>query len=116
MNYVALAARIAKLIEKMGKPLTLRSYAAATYDPVTQTYTAGAATDVSVFGVEEKYNTHEVDGTLIQAGDRKFIVASSTVPALDMKLVYGSVEYPIVAVNPLQPGATTLYYDIQVRL
>lgn len=116
MNYQALASRVGNLIEKMGKPLTLRSYSAATYDPVTMTHTAGAATDVSVYGVEERYRSYEIDGTLIRGGDRKFIVASDTVPTLAMKMVESSVEYQIVAVNPLQPGTVTLYYEIHVRL
>jgi len=116
VNYQALATRVGNLIEKMGKPLTLRSYSAATYDPVTMIHTAGAATDVAVYGVEERFRSYEIDGTLIKGGDRKFIVASDIVPTLAMKMVESSAEYQIVAVSPLQPGTVTLYYEIQVRL
>jgi hypothetical protein len=115
MNYSALADTVEKLIAKYGKTLTLRAYSAATYDPVTMTYTAGTAIDTLVNAVEETYKAFEVDGTHIQAGDIKLMVFSSVVPDTSMKIVIDSVEWAIVAVYPLRPANTTLYYIIQAR-
>lgn len=115
MNYTALAARTEKMIARYGKPLTLRSYSAATYDPATMTYTAGSAVDVSAVGVEEQYRAEHVDGTLIKAGDVKFMVSSSVEPTTSMKLISGLVEWNIISVQAIKPADTALYYVIQAR-
>ena len=115
MNYADMAATATRLITANGKPVTLRNYAAATYDHVTMTYVPGAATDVSANAVEQEYSLKEIEGTLIQQGDRKFLLASPTAPTLTMKIVVSGEEMSIVHISPVQPGTVTLCYTVWAR-
>lgn len=115
MNYVELANHTKKLIAKYGKTLILRSYSAATYDPVTMTYVNGAAIDIQISAVEEAYKDYEIDGTQIRAGDMRFLASSAVVPTTSMKIVIDGAEWEIVKINPMRPGEVTLYYEIQAR-
>ncbi len=115
MNYTELASHVEKLIAKYGKTLTLRSYSAATYDPVTMTYTPGTAVDTPISAVEESYKNYEIDGTQIRAGDIRLIASSDVVPTTAMKIVIENVEWEIVSIYNLRPSTVTLYYTIQAR-
>ena len=122
MDYVALRSSSTRLIRDMGKSATLRVPGAGTYDPVTGTLTPGAPTDYAVHVVEQRYEQSEIDGTLIQANDRRFIVAAIAdsgvalvAPSSAHKLIVGGVELAIVAVLPEQPGDIALDYTVQCR-
>ena len=122
MNYAALRSSSTRLIRDMGKAATLRVPGAGAHDPVTGTLTPGAPTDYAVHVVEQRYEQSEIDGTLIQAKDRRFIVAAIAdsgvvlvAPTSAHKLVIGGVEFAIVAVLPEQPGDIALNYTVQCR-
>ena len=122
MDYVALRSSSTRLIRDMGKAATLRVPGAGTFDPVTGALTPGAPTDYAVHVVEQRYEQSEVDGTLVQANDRRFIVSAIAdsgvalvAPSSAHKLIVGGVELAIVAVLPEQPGDIALDYTVQCR-
>jgi len=111
-----------RLIRDMGKAATLRVPGADTFDPVTGASTPGTPTDYAVHVVEQRYEQSEIDGTLVQANDRRFIVSAIAdsgvalvAPSSAHALIVGSVELAIVAVLPEQPGAVALNYTVQCR-
>ena len=68
-------------------------------------------------GFVEDYTDSQIDGTLIQAGDRKvYIVANSiiggTVPKAGMEVTVASIKYVVVRV---QSDPSTAGYTCQVR-
>lgn len=134
MNYSAIKARVVKTIKNKGQPVTVitpgspegwtRKWNASegryywendlTFEIV---YTNPAADDESNTGfvLELGYNLHEIDGTLVQVGDRRFLCAGIDKPDLTQKLKLGSDLLAIVSITPFQPGGTALYYEVQCR-
>lgn len=123
MDYIGVRSSAAASIKKNGKAITIRIPAAvASYDPVAGTGTPAVPVDYLCYAVELNYKQGERDGTIVQANDRRFLVAGLTTagaaltqPTTGMVLITGSVTLPIVSVEPLNPGETTLLYTVQCR-
>lgn len=84
------------------------------YDPIS-----GADVDHPARFVLLRYKTMELDGTRVQASDRKALVAAGGLaiePSLSDHLVEADgTTWSIVAVEPLRPAETTVLYTLQVR-
>lgn len=96
MNYIDQRRRAADKIRKSGKVVTVRHLPATatgytySYDPVlgdtwtldvapftvVHTAPAGLYTDYETWAIELKYDLHDVDGTVILTGDRRFMMAA----------------------------------------
>lgn len=103
------------LIERFGKTVTLTQPGASTgpaYDP-----TPGVPTNNPGKAVEVKIKQEHIDGTLIQQGDRMFLVSTQGVPepALDNTMMVDGVTLQVIAINPLKPGDVTMLWKIQCR-
>lgn len=64
------------------------------------------------------YATREIDGSLIQANDRRVYVSTEGLtvsPGTLDRVVIGTAEYQIINVMPLNPAGTVVYYEIQAR-
>lgn len=81
---------------------------------MTDTDSSEVVADVKA--IEFEYTAKEVDGNLILATDRKYMMDSQFKPDTTMKVRDGGVDYEIRAVNPFQPGPDLIYYDVQARL
>ena len=110
-----LAKTALQLITKMGKSVTIRTpsitYPVNPYDPVE------AVSDETAVAVVEQIRQHEIDGTVIQTGDRKYLVAArdlAVAPAVGSRVVDG-VEMEIVKVEPVSPGGTDIVYSVICR-
>jgi len=121
MDYSSVIARAAGLIEKYGKTLIIVVSGATSYSPITGE-TAGADTEYRVHGVEYPYSQGQVDGTIIQRADRRFLVAALTTagatypqPTTGNNIKVGTTILHIVNVSPLNPGDQSIIYDIQGR-
>lgn len=116
-NYGRLKATADRLIGRFGRSGTLSRPGSPTgpaYDP-----TPGTPTTYAVSYVVDDYRNSELDGTRVLQSDKKLtmaVKALSITPATSDTLVEtdGSV-YKIIDVKPLQPGATTLLWEIQAR-
>ncbi|MCY0150888.1 hypothetical protein OEG84_25110 [Hoeflea sp. G2-23] len=69
--------------------------------------------------VYDQWRADQIDGTLIQRGDLKILVAASDLaitptPADTFKDGDGK-EYAIINVTPLQPAGVAVMYEIQAR-
>ena len=77
---------------------------------------AGAENTFELVGNVQMYAKSEIDGTLIQAGDRKVMVsASGERPLASDNLRIDDKTHQIVSVDELSPQGVALYYTVQAR-
>lgn len=112
--YGGLADTAKKLIADKGRTVTLRSTGAQVYNPITDTMTGGN-TDTSVKAVFTAFKQTEIDGTLIQRGDKKVLLAAGIEPKGNDIIVDGGAHYRVVDIMAVQPGDTTILYTLQAR-
>jgi hypothetical protein len=111
----------ATLTGQFGRPATLRRPGSGgSYSPTTGTITGGAAEgNYPCSVVFEEFGEGQIDGTLVQLGDRKAIVARQTlgvepVPQSDT-LLEGGRTWQIVRVMGYSSGAQEAAYSLHVR-
>lgn len=111
--YDRLQATASRLIAQYGREVILlkRTTSGTAYNPVV------TENSHYVYGVQSEYKSHEIDGTLIQRNDKKFLVYSSlVVPDTKDALQDGTKKYSIIDVKEIKPGTTNIFYEIQARL
>lgn len=109
---VGWAARIQKLIDRIGRDLTHRAFTKSgpAYNPVLTPVNA------TVRGAVFDFAADEIDGTIIQQYDKVMWVAVSGTPISRVdKMVDGTTEYSIVSLEEVTPGDTELLYIIHAR-
>lgn len=104
-----------RLIEDFGKTVTLTQpgvYVGPDYNP-----TPGAPTEYPVFAVEVKIRQEHIDGTLIQQGDRMFLVSTKNAPepAMDNTMTVDNSTLQVIEIKPLKPGPVTMLWKIRCR-
>ena len=102
---------ITRLINRLGRAVTVRTFvnSGSDFDP-TRTPSNDPAT-AAVFD----FDASEVDGSIIQANDKEFVL-SSTVP-IDKQAVIidNSIEYTIINIEEVGTGGDVLMYIAQGR-
>ena len=115
-DYARMVATADRMITRFGTAGTLRrpTSSGTPYNP-----TPGAPVDYACRFVVSDYSAMEIDGTRVLATDKKVMLAKGSLtvePELSDLLVDGaSSSYRIVAIKPLQPGATVVMWELQVR-
>lgn len=104
-----------RLIGRFGQIGAIRSVASSgtPWNP-----DAGATTDQICTLVELDYSATEIDGSLIEASDRKVLVSTAgvaTAPTQADKIVIGGNAMDIISVKPLSPGGLVLLWEVQAR-
>lgn len=122
MDYESTRSRAAATIQKNGKLCAVVVSGATNYDPVAGTATIGDDTEYEAYAVEIEISQFERSGSIIQAKDRKFIVAGLSkdgaalvVPNSGNKLKIGTTSLEIYQVIPLSPGSTNVIYTVYCR-
>lgn len=81
--------------------------------------TTGAGVDFSTICVFIDYESKEIDGDKIKAGDKKLLanaVDNGDIPFEDYdEIIDGGVTWRIKRVETLQPGDEILMYTVQIR-
>ncbi|MBN8951444.1 MULTISPECIES: hypothetical protein [unclassified Rhizobium] len=113
-DYDRARATAARLIAKFGQKGSLRrtTNAGPDYDPVQ----TSEDFDCSLVDLDQS-QAHVAD-TLIQRGDRMVYLSTeglSITPMLSDRLLIGGVEHAIVDIQPLSPGGTVVFWQLQVR-
>lgn len=105
-----------KLMAKFGGEATIRRVTPGVYDSATGTVTETVA-DAVVRGVLDNVNIREVND-LIQAGDKKLMIAAADVTAkpetADRVLITGT-EYQVVRVNTIEQDNMPIVYELLLR-
>lgn len=113
-DYDRAEATAQRLITKFGQSGTIRrvTNGGTPYDP-TQVETDFACTLVVI-----DYENSMIDGTRIQAGDKRVFVSTEGLtiePTTADKVLVSSTEHSIINVMPLNPGGTVVFHELQTR-
>lgn len=140
MNYAATAKRVLNTINKNGKPVSIVRPGSAEgwtreFDPAQMrdkwtrpgeegepdivVYEDPATTPIEekTSAVEDGYRSDEIDGTMVQQGDRRYWVPAQRLsePRTIDRLVDGSDRLSIVSCKRIAPGPVVLLYEVQCR-
>lgn len=116
-NYSRIAATALKLIADFGQVVTITSRAQGAYTASTSSY-AVTETTQTTRGVIDQYKAREIDGTLVQVGDSKLIVAAQglTAPTINNTVTLAnSSKLTIKSIDPISPAGIPIIYICQVR-
>jgi len=117
VDYVKLAATADRLVGGAGRSVTLIAKGAQV-DALKPWDGAADGSTEGTTGVFTNYTRREIDGTKIQANDKRLFIAAASLtldPQNAYKVLDGSVEYQVINVRVVQPGAVTIGYELQVR-
>lgn len=114
---------VVALLREHGYDLTFRRPGnGGTYNPATGSTSGGSNADETVRCVFVNYTARDIDGTLVQRGDRRAIIAAtyngsalSKTPQIDDELRGEADAVRIVAVQTIKSGSTVLAYVCQAR-
>ncbi|ECK2143448.1 hypothetical protein FQW43_27815 [Salmonella enterica subsp. enterica serovar Enteritidis] len=105
------------MIKKYGYTLSLVRPAKSGIDPNTGDRLADASPQIfTVTGIDQQYKQSEIDGTVIQTGDKKILLTAETAPEQGDHLTDGVNRWNIVTITPVKPAREVLLYSLQVRL
>ena len=112
--YNNLKSMAAQLLDKFGMPIIIRR-TSSTFDPVTGKDTAAQSKDYQAVGILADFNRNEIDGTLIQRGDKK-VTMTGVKPHLSDVLVASDQQYTVQGIEEINPAGTVILWDLHVRL
>lgn len=111
-----MAATATRMLTKFGQTVTFTRPASGAFDPVTGSVT-GSATTYTGIGAKLDYKASEIDGVQVQMGDARLVCnAMDTAPLIDDSVALCGVSHRVVNVEALNPSATVVIYQLQVRL
>ncbi|AGB71749.1 MULTISPECIES: hypothetical protein [Rhizobium] len=113
-DYDKARATAERLITKFGQRGSLRriTNAGPDYDPVQ------TREDFACSLVDLDHSQAHIADTLIQRGDRMVYLSTeglSITPTLADRMLIGGIEHAIVDIQPLSPGGTVVFWQLQVR-
>jgi hypothetical protein len=117
-DYAAIQAEILAAFKEDGCPVTLFVTVTGELDEVTGQYPEAFSVTYPGAAILKSYSIKEIDGSVIQQGDRKIMAAfndSTVVPATIHNLDVLGVLYAIQNVNPVDPAGVAILYEIQAR-
>lgn len=115
--YASLRATALRQLGDKGRAMTLHQATAGTYDPTTGSAPV-TETDYACTGAEFPYPAVLIDGTSIQAGDRKVLLAAQgleATPDVGDSLTAGATRYRVIAAKSIAPNGTVILWQLQVR-
>ncbi|ECT8547624.1 hypothetical protein B0011_05920 [Salmonella enterica subsp. diarizonae serovar 48:i:z] len=116
-NYARLKNRGTLLIKKYGYTLSLVRPAKSGIDPNTGDRMADTSPQIfTVTGIDQQYKQSDIDGTLIQTGDKKILLTAETGPEQGDYLTDGRSRWDVITITPVKPANEVLLYSLQVRL
>ena len=120
-NYTKTAARADQSLRRKGGIVVLRQVVTGEYDPDLGAAPT-TATDYEGTGVKIAYETENIDGTLILAGDQKLLLsplqrngAPMPVPTAADLVLFGGASYTVKSVETTAPVDVTVLHTLQLR-
>lgn len=116
--YGELAQVAVDMLNELGQiVLVTRAAAGGGYDPDSGFVDEGGEQVFSASGVEFEYQQREVDGSLIQSGDRRVLIAPDlgVLPQSGDVLTLGASRLEVVDSRPLQPAGVVVLHEVQAR-
>ena len=123
MDYSTLQTKIKNKIDKFGVTATLRTIEFGTYDAATDTHPE-IVDECQIKILVEDFNARDIDGTLIQVGDKRLLLpvldsTAATLPRLDevdkVEIEYDNRKWNPVSITPLMPAGVPILYTVHAR-
>jgi hypothetical protein len=116
-NYSAQATRVAAQIAKFGAPAVLERALVGEYDPNFAEPDDDGTQVYNTVAVRASYRASEIDGTRIQVGDARLLIAGTlaTEPKPGDVIRFDGAEYLVVSSSPVKPATVVVAHDVQVR-
>lgn len=111
-DYIKTKSTADRLIANFGSSLTFSRETNGTYDPTTGTV-ASTGEEYTADVVWTDFNKDEIDGTTVQRGDARLLVAGTV--EIDDRVTKDGQEYRIIDTSPLKPAGTLLMTIAQAR-
>lgn len=113
-DYAEISSEVAGLIEEFGQTITITS-ATTVYD-INTGANAVTETTQTAFGVALDYQTKDIDGTLIQRGDKRLLVKGDiTTPEEGEKITVNGVVWVIKGIKQISPAGTVVMHEFTLR-
>lgn len=112
------------MIERFGRTITINKKTTGTYDPDDGSFVGKSETGINVKSVVRSYTSREIDGKLIQVGDKEFLIAHASITDQDATFsaeaftdyeITDDGVYNIENVSHIKTGDTALVYKVQAR-
>lgn len=116
-DYVSLAATTRRLIEKSGRLVSVQSQGSPT--DVAKPWLGNVeGASVNVYATFTAYDRNLINGTSIQAGDQKCVIAADGL-GVDLttaeEVLDGSRVLTVVSAKRVAPGSVPIAFELQVR-
>ena len=105
-------------IAEFGRSITYTVNTEGTYDPSTGAMTGDSETDYTVNAIIMSYKERDIDGTRIQATDKKCILSASDLavtPTTGDIVTVGSTKYTVIVPKTYEVEGSVFGYVLQVR-
>ena len=117
--YERMQATANRLLKSKGQAITITRQTAGAYDPATGAATVTTTTQ-SGWGAVFEYAAKNIDGNLIQAGDKQLLLSAINAAgtALTAPQVNDTVNVggTITQIKTLSPAGTTVMFDCNLRM
>lgn len=121
MDYEQAARDTTQTIREEGARITLTRPGEASYDPATSTNNAGPGKHEG-HAVRSEYSTREINGTSIQSGDMRFLVAVHDIndkpmprPVEGDTVTFAGETLRVVESKPVAPAGVAVMWKTQAR-
>ena len=111
-DYASTKGTADRLINSFGASLAFSRETGETFDPSTG-QTTGTTETFNRDVVWTEYRNQEIDGTTVQRGDARLLVAGEV--EIGDKVTKNNTEWRILDVSPLQPADLAVIYIAQAR-
>ena len=112
----ALSKAAGKLVDKFGGEVTLRTVTPSAYNATTGT-SGETTSDTVLQGVLQDVTLREV-GDLVQAGDKRLLIAATAVaaaPTTADRVIVGGRSLQVIEVRTVEQDNTAITYELLLR-
>ena len=107
-DYARPAATAKRLLTRFGQVVTIKRTTPGAYDPATGTVSGGTV-GYSCAGAVMNYASRDIDGTLVQRGDVRVLLAPDA--AFEPK----PTELTVINAEATKPAGSPVLYEVQAR-
>jgi len=112
-NYQPLLSSASNLLQKFGQQFTFTRTTVGNFNPATGT-TSNSSSTFTKYACLFDYTDNEKANSLVQEGDRRMLAEAYDYIVND-KVTVGSDVYRVISISDIQPGATKMAVNLQIR-
>ena len=120
MSGASIAAEVRDALSEVARDVGNDQFTVTLIEPApaaTPWASGGAPTETALPAIVQDYPRSMIDGTLIQQGDRRVMLAATGPrPNTGDRLRIAGIEYRVLMVKDKAPSGVPLYYEAQARV